>query len=313
MHQSKDARRALTLVFTSSPPVQKALNTLRARADRHPFPARGWPAYLLQRAGWNPIEGEDLPLGALGALGAGLAAREGFWLCAEPVHLHADQDQLYLAARAEGLAIDADEASALIGELNALFEQDGWAFFAPHPERWYLRAKQPLRLKTRSPDDLLGCSLWQAAPQGADAMQLQAKLSEMQMLLHASAANRRRRQQGRPLINSLWLWGGATLPVLTPPWRQVQADDDFVRGLARLAGARCIDANEAADCWTEGGLLVLGGPRAEAYGALFSRLLAALKSGRLDELAIVDAAGHALYTLNRRAARRWWRRAAPVS
>lgn len=287
-----------------------ALETLLARGDRHCVPAvTSWQQHLLQLANLPATEAEP-PLGPLCALGDGLAATNGYWLCAEPVHLLADQDKLYLAARAESLAITAAEAAALTAEFNALYRDDGWQLLAPQPVRWYLRLPHTLQLRTVPPDGAEGWDIWPLRPQGKDGLRLQAALNEIQMLFHASAVNARRRDNGQPLINSLWLWGAAELPAVSAPWQWVQGDDCLLRGLAAQAGIPHLAGGDAADWWRgEGdGLVLLQEELPSLERHWFAPLLAALRRGDLAGIDIHLTATACYYRLDRRAARRWWRR-----
>ena len=42
-------------------------------------------------------------------------------------------------------------------------------------------------------------------------------MNEAQMILHTHPVNAEREARGMPAVNSVWLWGGGTLPAITPP------------------------------------------------------------------------------------------------
>ncbi|MFA5627830.1 MAG: hypothetical protein WCX90_08525 [Thiohalomonadaceae bacterium] len=301
---------SLTLVFPHSPPAVPALTTLLARSDRHAIQPVHWSQHVLQLGGLDYSPDQDLPLGPLCALGDGLQLEDGYWLCVEPVHLLADQDQLYLASRAKDLAVTTIEAETLAAEFNALYLEDGWQLFTPCPERWYLRLPKPLMLHTKAPDGLEGYSLWQAQPHGRDALLLQAAVNEMQMLLHNSAINNQRRRENKATINSLWLWAGGQLPALVIPWQQIQGDNCLLRGIARLDDVSHVV--EGMLDWRHGNnLCVLTGEFDYMDGHWFASLLSALQRGELTELNIYCSGSSYRYCLDRRAARRWWRRRRP--
>ncbi|GAB4300612.1 MAG: hypothetical protein Kow0096_20840 [Thiohalomonadaceae bacterium] len=310
--------RTLTLllphILTSVQQRLPALETMLARSDRHCTLPTSLQQRLLQLAHLTATESEP-PLGPLCALGDGLDASNGYWLCVEPVHLVADQDKVYLAARAESLAITAAEAAALSAEFNALYRDDGWQLFAPRPTRWYLCLPQPLQVRTVPPDGAEGCDVWLTRPQGHDALRLQAALNEIQMLFHASAVNGRRRDSGLPAINSLWLWGGAELPAVSVPWRQVHGDDCLLRGIAACSGVQAGAAGDASVLLREEGdaLVLLTGEPAQLEARWFVPLLAAVRRGELDAVEIHLANRACSYRFDRRAARRWWRRRRPVA
>src|SRR3990172_4623918 len=75
----------------------------------------------------------DAPIAPVSAAFDGLAA--GCWLRADPVHLRLQRDQLLLA----GVQPGGEEGAALGASLNEHFAGQGMEFFAPHPQRWYVR------------------------------------------------------------------------------------------------------------------------------------------------------------------------------
>ena len=53
-----------------------------------------------------------------------------------------------------------------------------------------------------------------ALPTGEDGQAGARHLLEAQMVLHASAVNERRESRGALPVNSLWLWGGGSAPLV---------------------------------------------------------------------------------------------------
>lgn len=297
-----------------------ALEALLARGERRCDQPADGPRRLLQLCGVAEEPQMELPLGPLCALGDGLAASEGYWLCAEPVHLLADQDKVYLAARAADLAITAEEAMALTADFNTLFHDDGWQLLAPSPARWYLRLPQILDISTTAPDHSVGCDVRRLLPRGADSMRLLAALSEIQMLFHASVVNACRTVDGRPAINSLWLWGGAVLPKITSlPWRRLQGEGPLLRGITLQGDARCVAVDDTAEAWLADdadGLVLFDEEQhslAQLEHSWFAPLLAAVRRGSLVHLNIHLTTTPCSYRLDRRLAKRWWRRRRAVS
>lgn len=314
--------RSLTLLLPHDPAgIQQrlpVLETLLSRSDHHCEQAVGWRPRLLQLCGIMSAPQQDLPLGPLCAQGDGLDAGEGFWLCAEPVHLVADQDKVYLAARADTLAVTAEEAAALAAEFNALYRDDGWQLYVPVPTRWYLRLPQAWQLHAVPPDNALGCDVRPLLPQGSDGLRLVAALNEIQMLFHGNVVNAQRNHAGLPTINSLWLWGGASMPAVTVPWQHMQGDDCLLRGLAGRAGIPWTDTVDAVSgLQGEGSGVVLFDAHRDDLTQLeqtwFVPLLDALRRGRLQQIDLHLTQTPCSFHLQSRTARRWWRRRRPLA
>lgn len=259
----------------------------------------------------------DRPLASLSALGDGLDVSSGWWLHADPVHLVADRDQLYLSA-SNALEVSQSEADELLAELNRLYGDDGWLFVAATPRRWYLRLPQPLALHTTPTATAMGRRVGEVLPQGDDALVWQRVMTEIQMLLHASPVNTRRTEQGLLAVNSLWFWGGGELPVAASAsaWDRVVADDPLARGLALLHGVKEDTPESTTLAMTAAANRVLWQVTVESLELaeleLFAPLLAMLQAGELAELVIV-LPGLGRWHIERAALRRWWRRRKPLS
>jgi hypothetical protein len=228
----------------------------------------------------------------------------------------ADRDQLYLSA-CKALEVTRSEADALVAELNRLYAEDGWQFFAPTPGRWYLRLPEGLAMRTTPTTTAMGRRVGEVLPQGTDALVFQRAMTEMQMLLHSSPVNARRSEQGLLEVNSLWFWGGGALPnaARESAWDRVVADDPLIRGLATLHGIGSESAPPLPEFpLSEGRVLwqsAIASPL-QAEQALFAPLLARLRTGELAQLQIV-LPGQGSWLLDRAALRRWWRRRKPLS
>jgi hypothetical protein len=91
---------------------------------------------------WPRSSASTRPFGALRLLGEsnGDAARDGHWLCADPVHLRFHHERIILAD-AGAFDLDDDEARSLAGALNETFADVG-VFHVATARRWYLRLHQ---------------------------------------------------------------------------------------------------------------------------------------------------------------------------
>lgn len=135
----------------------------------------------------------------------GLDVGDAYWMCADPVHLELQQSQAILQPEVKG---GSEDSAALCDALNRHFGQDGITFFAPYPQRWYIRMESTSDVTTTP----LRIASWRDVkpyqPQGTDALHWRSLSNEVQMLLHGHAINQGREARGMQAINSVWLWGG---------------------------------------------------------------------------------------------------------
>ena len=184
----------------------------------------------------------DPALGALRLLGedGGEAAVDGYWLCADPVHLRFHHERIVLADSG-AFELAEDEAQAFAAALNAEFADIGQLHVAT-ARRWYLRLNPAGSV-------FAGACRHVAAPLSAVAGRrvdnqladhdatLTRWLNAVQMFLHGHPLNARREEAGLPPVNSLWLWGGGSLT--RPPGGQftaVWSEHPLAIGLARASG-----------------------------------------------------------------------------
>ena len=76
----------------------------------------------------------DAPIAPISAAFDGLAA--GCWLRADPVHLRLQRDQMLLLP---SYGNQRGRGRRMCASLNGHFAGQGLEFFAPHPQRWYVR------------------------------------------------------------------------------------------------------------------------------------------------------------------------------
>ena len=196
-----------TLDTLSSP----GLSTFLARSRLSRRPPQSFEATLCDAFGLP----EGAAYAAFRVLGeaAGPRDRDACWLCADPVHLRLHQERLILADGAS-LAIELDEARAIVDELNRYFSEVG-RFHVAAAERWYLQLAGGSELgqfDVLPLSAVAGRSVDRQLPETSEARWLRQLLNEAQMVLHQHPANAKREVDGRSTINSLWLWGGGRLP-----------------------------------------------------------------------------------------------------
>ena len=191
---------------------------------RHPFESA-----LTDCFGLNPA-----PLGALRLLGEGNDdARSGHWLCADPVHLRFHQERIILAD-AGAFELDDNEALAIIESLNVEFADIG-QFHAASAKRWYLRLNTAVNHAAAPISAVAGRRVDSELPKGDST--LTRWLNEVQMFLHGHPVNERRQAEGKPAVNSMWLWGGGELAETSASaetkFTSIWTDNPLATGLAR--------------------------------------------------------------------------------
>lgn len=284
-----------------------ALERMRARArDRRAPDVDGFLAPIF---GLDTGEFAEAPFMRLADTGL---MDSGYWLCAYPVHLAPDRDQLVLMTE-PFLGVESQEAAALSAAFNDLYGAEGWQLEATRMARWYLRCPRPLSVVTHDPDVVAGGGVLEFMPSGDDADELKRLTNELQMLFHTHAVNRLREEAGRPPINSLWLWGGGVLPErrAVPP-RQTWAATPLLRGLALWSG---VQPESLPESWTRlsgnGVVDLTGHDPEELEYRWFAPLLSSLQRGALDVLDVY-LGGLESVALSPHAARRFWLRGGPI-
>ncbi|MHB8455213.1 MAG: hypothetical protein ACYDDO_11085 [Acidiferrobacterales bacterium] len=319
-------------------PSLPQLETLFARATRineHPVAAaqtgktrRGFNALLCELFDVAARPDADLPVAAITRLADSGARDDSWWVRADPVHLEPHGDGLILSG-SDSLDLSRTEADQMVAQLHEIFGSDGWRLEAPEPGRWYLRPPEAARIVTHCVDDILGQDVHDYLPGGPDARAWHTLLNEAQILLHTAQINIERERQGRPVVNSLWFWGGGVLPPVTGGgFAEVWSDEPLSRGLAQLCGVAAQSVPAGAMRWIElamrpgAQLLVLDQARAAVqYGdsstwlrfmewfeeLWLAPLLAALRARELASLTLRTDCG-AGRRLTRPDLGRWWRR-----
>ncbi len=145
---------------------------------------------------------DDAPVAPISAAFDGLA--EGCWLRADPINLTLQRDRLVLS----GVDVSPDEAAVLCASLNEYYAGQGLEFFAPHPQRWYVRLDTLPRMRTTPLSEVIGGDVRRVLPTGEDAARWHQLFNEIQMLLFSHQLNEAREARGELMINSLWFWGG---------------------------------------------------------------------------------------------------------
>lgn len=158
---------------------------------------------------------------------------EGCWLRADPVHVRLQREQVVLLPNPQ---ISMDEARELCASLNEHFAGQDIEFFAPHPQRWYVRTDKLPSIATVPMSQASGRNIHGNLPTGSDARRWHQLFNEIQMLLFAHPLNGAREASGQMPVNSLWFWGnGAGALPAQNKYDRASSDEVLVEMLSASA------------------------------------------------------------------------------
>jgi hypothetical protein len=251
---------------------------------------------------------------------------EGCWLRADPVHLRLQREQVVLLPN---VALSHDEAQCFCASLNEHFADQGMEFFAPHPDRWYVKLNELPDIVTVPLSQAAGRNIHGNLPGGADARRLNQIFNEIQMLLFAHPLNEAREKRKEVPVNSVWLWGNGQNRMTTKnDFGSASSDEVLVQMLAASAN---IPFSGWSPVWCgDAGLLVWGGLRSalqrgdlaawrdalQEFETGYARpLWQALRRGQISQLQIDIPGGDGMMTvsLTRAGTFAFWRRARKLS
>lgn len=235
-------------------------------------------------------------------------AHLGGWLRCDPAYVRADMSTARLLAVGEGLPLTREEAEALVAPLRPLFGDFSAPISVPHAQRWYVPVAEPRALPPmHAPESVLGGDLLAFLPEGNEGRRWRQLLNEAQTVLHQHSLNAERIAAGKPPVNSLWFWGGGTLPdTVQASATAVLSVDPVVQSLAAMAGCATLAQDSP---WQPGAMIDLRQLRdiAEFESPLLPEIETALGGGALDAVELDFADGQ---RFRLQAAQRWrfWRR-----
>lgn len=220
------ANREAFLQSLTSPCLELVLNRGELKRLAQGYEDRLGELFVLEK-------GKHWPFAPLRYKYDGGSPQDKYWLCADPVHLQVNRDQLVLI-NDYAFSITKDEADELIATLNHHFAQDEIFFHAPYPTRWYIQSEKLSNLYFCSLKKATGKSIDKRLPQGIYEREFRALLNEIQMILFEHPINVAREQAGQLPINSIWFWGGGTYtPLKLPVMDMVFTDDVLIKSLAQ--------------------------------------------------------------------------------
>jgi len=256
----------------------------------------GSDALLFDLFGISLRDDRDIPVAAVTRLLDLGVVDKGWWLRADPVHLVPGRKGLLMVANQE-LELSNAESEDLVKEIAAAVLDEGWILKAPNPHRWYLKPSSVPEITTTPLDVVMGKDIDAFLPDGDDARNWHTRLNEIQILLHTSKINEKREANNKLTVNSVWFWGGGTLPQLgSSSWSSVSSDDVVALALARLSDAPHKKLPSSFALWLEqstpGNHLVVFGRNqiteflAEGDAGWIESLSEALKQKRLSSLTV---------------------------
>jgi hypothetical protein len=304
-----------------------ALETLLSRGGAANSACENESAWICERFGVQ--KQIDWPVAPVAFAGDGGEPVAAYWLRADPVHLRVHNDGLILFAP-ETVEISEDESHDLTGALNRQFEAEGLVFYAPHPRRWYLKIPRTPKIRTVPLKEAIGRDVNRLLPDGEERLRWHRIFNEAQMLLHAHPVNSAREDRGAAVVNSLWFWGGGTLPVSSSTFDAIQSEDPLAVGLARLAGILSSGLSFGDELATGNNTLVVLGDAQREFmrgnvsgwrNALesmetrwFARIFDWLRSGRIGKAVIATVADGRSHEWSVTRGDRWqiWKRPQPL-
>lgn len=157
--------------------------------------------------------------------------RPSAWIAAaDPVYLEPELDRLRLHALSPA-DLPPPELRRLVDHLQSTLGHGSGADFVCVGRYCYLSATAPLATASVPPARVDQCIPTDYLPGGAARASHRRLLSEIEMALHEHPVNQERQSAGRPMINSLWLWGGGYAPErASGGLPRLYANDPLLRG-----------------------------------------------------------------------------------
>ena len=162
----------------------------------------------------------------------GIDPQNSYWMRADPVNLRLNNAQMILQAN---VSVSLNESQQFCEILNQYFTESGMQFFAPNPQRWYVRLVEQPNLTTHSIFQVEGRDSRFYLPQGESALKWHGVMNEIQMLLYGHPINKACEARGGIPVNSLWLWGGGKAVTLARPFELLLSDSELVKAFAKTA------------------------------------------------------------------------------
>ena len=179
------------------------------------LPHEAWLAFQFGLT--DKIEQDNSPPFAGAAMHLrGLAHGQKICFLLHPAHIDVGQGEMVMTDR-RILDLSDAESLSLFEAAKPCFEANGNLFLYGDAMNWFVRSDEWKDLRTASPDMACGRNLTHWMPVGEGESQWRKLLNEVQMVWHTHPINLARLERGAPIVNALWLWGGASGAMLNFP------------------------------------------------------------------------------------------------
>lgn len=313
-----------------------ALETFLAKSSQNQQTSQGLEAWLCEAFGVSKQQNWPIAPILLQAENTDQAsAGKDYWLRADPVHLRIEQNHILLAD-SQMFKISIKESNQLADIVNQHFERDALVFMPISPDRWYVRIEKTPDIQLHTLSQIAGSNINNFLPTGEDRTIWHNRFNEIQMLLHEHPINQVRQDRGDLAINSLWFWGGGTLPQsATSAYTQIWSNEALPSALALASGTQHANLPANAEIWQETAeqgnhLIVLDalwrktqynnvyGWREDLKGLemnWFAPLYTALKKSQITQLTLTAIEDNIArnYIITRKSLWKFWKLAKPFS
>ncbi|TNG01607.1 MAG: hypothetical protein EP297_02125 [Gammaproteobacteria bacterium] len=213
-----------------------ALSRLLSKSSRSKHLFNDPESWLYQQFTGDDLSPDQIPVAPITALADGLEVANQYWLRADPVYLYPDTHSLVIQ-RTDNLELSEDEHRSLLILLKPFIEETGAMFFAPNPQRWYLRLDEEPGISCHPPHHILGKPINEFLPVGSGQREWRVLFNEIQMLLNQCDVNMERDSRRQVPVNSLWFWGGGYMPdIRKPVFAKMISDHPLSSALCQLSG-----------------------------------------------------------------------------
>lgn len=313
-----------------------ALETLLSKSKVTSHPASDYNAWLCQV--FNIEKQLDWPVASImlqtDSIDHDTAAKNDYWLRADPVHLRVAQNHIMLADN-YAFELTQEEAVEFTCAINQHLNDDGITLLPLHPYRWYIRLPDKPEIHTRTLNSATCKNINTLLPIGKDSMKWHKIFNEIQMLLYDHPLNQARAARNQIAINSIWFWGGGYLPQsIHSTYTHLWSNESFSQALANLSKTINSKVPENAKNWlhdnkTEHQLVILNTLlNKDKYNLAyewrknlyelekewFSPLYAALKNNQINELRISTTNDNFScdFVIKRKSLRKFWTTIKPL-